>query len=390
MGGEGFEEGLGEGAHVGGDAQGQRLVEAEDGLVGVDLDHLLLGAAPVGRLAPPVGLPEARAEDHHHVGGPPGLVHRLHGRDREAVGVPVGQGASGGPAGGHRGPEGLGEPGEGVVGLGVDHAAACVEVGALGAGEKLRRCLDVGSGRGQRREAPVGRRRARLLGGLEGAVEDVLGDVEVDHPGAPLEAGPEGLAGELAEAVAAGDQGAELRHRPGHAGLVEVLVGAPALRADDLVAPMAGDQQHPIPLGALDGDPGEDVGDPRAVGGDAHPEAPGDPGVGPGHVGGARLVAGRDETDPVLLEAGEQPQVGSVDDAEDGVDPFGGEHRGEELAAYDLSHLAPPGVGTGGDGPPAMRRCYHVPDQSVKQGPIPMGMIHSGAPPQGSAGIDRA
>ena len=92
-------------ARVRHDRELRGLVEPEDLFVDVDLDHLLLvRLAPVRRLAPPIGLAEARADDQHDIGFAAGLVDRLHGPNRQQLLVIVGQGAAAGPARGDRRP----------------------------------------------------------------------------------------------------------------------------------------------------------------------------------------------------------------------------------------------------------------------------------------------
>lgn len=321
-------------ADVGPQRVRQRPVGAEHGRVEVDLDGRGgVGAGPVGGLAPPVGLAEPGAEHHDRVGLVADLVDEVHVDHRHRVRAGLRDGPAGRPAGGRRRVQQLGELADAVLGAGVQHPGPDVQQRPFGAVQQRGDLGDLPGVGWHGHDAAVAGWRADLaLVVLVAAVEQVLGDVEVDDPGPALVHGPQRVAEQLADPVAGGHVRGPLGHRGGDGGLVEVLVGPAPVGTADPDPPGGGQQQHPVALALLDGDAGQHVGDAGAVAGHAHPEPAGAARVGAGHVRCGRLVPGRVQLDAGVGERRVQPVVGAVDDAEDGVDPFGGQHAGDDRA----------------------------------------------------------
>ena len=327
--------------HVAEDGDVHRLVQAEHLVVDVDLHHpLAVGAAPVGRLAPPVGLREPGPEAEDDVG--------LVARDVVQVGEDHRDGevaafvdhVARAPAGGDRRREQLGHLAQLVGRHRVQDAGAGVDQRRLSLDEHPRGGIDELGGGLHRSGPAVAHRRLERRGRLlDRRVHDVLGNRQVHHarPAAPRQ--PQRPAHQLRHAIERRNRAAPLRHRPDHAGLVEVLVGATAVGRHDLVAAPAGDEQDPVALAVLHGDTGKRVGRARAVACDRHAEPPGEPGVGAGHVDGRGLVPRRHQPDAVRPQPGVEPEVGPVDDAEDDLDALGCQHAGDHVPAGHCRHV---------------------------------------------------
>ncbi len=334
-----FEEAPG----VGDDGEVGRLVEADHVAVHVDLDGLLLGGmAPVGRLAPPVGFADARAEDQHHVGIVAHLVVELDVRHGDGQRRILGQHAARGPAGGYGRVQQLGDAAQRIVGIGMDDAAAGVDHRRAGSDQQLRGLRDLVGSRRRRYGVAVLVRRPIGDVGLEFAVHDGLGHVDMHHAGPPFPALAQRLPHQFRHAVEGGHGRAPLADLADDAALVEALVTAAAVGIHDAGPARAGDRQHAVAVGLLDHQAGQQVGDAGAVAGHADAELAGQPRIGAGHVRGAGFMARRDDLDAEPVQRGVEAEIGAVDDAEDLLDAFLLQHAGDDFAAGDLCHFLPP------------------------------------------------
>ena len=120
--------------------------------------------------------------------------------------------------------------------------------------------------------------------------------------------------------------------------LVEGLIGAAAIRVDDLRPPAAGDGQHAVAFGVLDDEARQQVRDTRAVARHADAELAGEPRVRAGHMGRAGLVARRHDLDAELVQVRIEAEIRAVDDAEDFLDTLGLQHACKHFTAAGFTH----------------------------------------------------
>ncbi len=148
----------------------------------------------------------------------------------------------------------------------------------------------------------VGRKPGRpaidvVEGGVLGArllLEGVLGDVDVDRPGAAGAGEVERLGDDVRDVVGVPDQVVVLGHRQRDAGDVDLLE---RVLADQRAGDVAGDRDHRDRVQLGRGDRGDEVRRARAAGAHAHADPAARPGVAVGRVAAALLVADEDVPD---------------------------------------------------------------------------------------------
>ena len=203
----------------------------------------------------------------------------------------------------------------------MQDAASRMDVRPLRVSEQLGGASDLAGRRLDGLGSPVRLRRSKVDPvGVEDAVHDRFRNVEVNDARASAPADARRAPEELGEPIERRHRAAPLGHRTGDAGLVEVLVGAPAIRVRDRRAPARRDQQDAVALAVLHGDAGQDVRDAGPVRSHANAELAGQPRVRARHVRGAGFVSRRHHPDAVLLEACKEAHVRAVDDAEHDLD----------------------------------------------------------------------
>ena len=129
-----------------------------------------------------------------------------------------------------------------------------------------------------------------------------------------------------------------LRDAADRAHLVEGLVGAAAIRVDDLRPPATRHREHAIAFGLLDNQAGKEVRDAGAVARHAHAQAGGEPCIRAGHVRGAGLVPRRDDLDAQPVQRRVEAEIRAVNDAEDPGNAFGLEDACQDFPAAQLRH----------------------------------------------------